>query len=201
MAKVRGSSSTRSSIRPAPPIRFNRDIPPKLEDIINQALEKDRNLRYQHAADMRADLQRLKRDTETGRAQSREFRHGGVGTGKRRSGSATAVASIQFLPALAPSPSSSAVQVGRGSRRRQEALEGSGSLPWYLSRLQSRVAFTIVHAQTTHRLTEKDTIVLADFANSTGDAVFDDTLKTALSVSLRQSPFLNVLSDSKVARL
>ena len=54
--------------------------------------------------------------------------------------------------------------------------------------------------QTMHRLTEKDTIVLADFANSTGDAVFDDTLKTALNVSLRQSPFLNVLSDSEVAK-
>jgi tetratricopeptide (TPR) repeat protein len=54
--------------------------------------------------------------------------------------------------------------------------------------------------QTTHRLTEKDTIVLADFANSTGDAIFDDTLKTALNVSLRQSPFLNVLSDSEVAK-
>src|ERR1022692_3412031 len=52
---------------PPPPIRFNRDIPPKLEDIINRALEKDRNLRYQHAADMRSELQRLKRDTETGR--------------------------------------------------------------------------------------------------------------------------------------
>jgi DNA-binding winged helix-turn-helix (wHTH) protein/tetratricopeptide (TPR) repeat protein len=50
------------------------------------------------------------------------------------------------------------------------------------------------------RLTEKDTIVLADFTNTTGDAVFDDTLKTALSVSLRQSPFLNVLPDSEVAR-
>ena len=49
------------------------------------------------------------------------------------------------------------------------------------------------------RLSEKDTIVLADFANTTGDTVFDDTLKTALAVSLRQSPFLNVLSDSKVA--
>jgi len=50
------------------------------------------------------------------------------------------------------------------------------------------------------RLTEKDTIVLADFTNTTGDAVFDDTLKTALNVSLRQSPFLNVLSDSEVAK-
>src|SRR5258708_12598331 len=50
------------------PIRLNPDLPVKLEDIINKALEKDRNLRYQHAADIRADLQRLKRDTDTGRA-------------------------------------------------------------------------------------------------------------------------------------
>ncbi len=59
---------------------------------------------------------------------------------------------------------------------------------------------TIARARARNRLTEKDTIVLADFANSTGDAVFDDTLKTALNVSLRQSPFLNVLSDSEVAK-
>ena len=55
-------------------------------------------------------------------------------------------------------------------------------------------------SQTTHRLTEKDTIVLADFSNSTGDAVFDNTLKIALNISLRQSLFLNVLSDSEVAK-
>jgi tetratricopeptide (TPR) repeat protein len=54
--------------------------------------------------------------------------------------------------------------------------------------------------QQNKRLTEKDTIILADFGNSTGDAIFDDTLKTALNVSLRQSPFLNVLSDSEVAK-
>ncbi len=56
-----------------------------------------------------------------------------------------------------------------------------------------------LHLRLTSRLTEKDTIVLADFTNSTGDAVFDDTLKTALNISLRQSPFLNVLADSRVA--
>ncbi len=55
-------------------------------------------------------------------------------------------------------------------------------------------------SQKSKRLTEKDTIVIADFANSTGDAVFDDTLKTALSISLRQSPFLNVLPDSEVTK-
>ncbi len=52
---------------PVSPLRLNPDLPPKLEDIINRALEKDRELRYQHASDMRSELMRLKRDTETGR--------------------------------------------------------------------------------------------------------------------------------------
>jgi eukaryotic-like serine/threonine-protein kinase len=60
--------------------------------------------------------------------------------------------------------------------------------------------FFLVHAHRVQALTEKDTIVLADFANSTGDAIFDDTLKTALNVSVRQSPFLNALSESEVAK-
>jgi len=55
---------------PVPAVRLNREVPPRLEDIINKALEKDRNLRYQHASEMRSDLQRLKRDTDTGRTLS-----------------------------------------------------------------------------------------------------------------------------------
>src|SRR6202043_3597394 len=53
---------------PASPVRLNPDLPPRLEDILNRALEKDRELRYQHASEMRSELLRLKRDTESGRA-------------------------------------------------------------------------------------------------------------------------------------
>ncbi len=56
------------------------------------------------------------------------------------------------------------------------------------------------HLRQVSKLTDRDTIVLADFANSTGDTIFDDTLKKALSVALQQSPFLNVLSESQVAK-
>src|ERR1700677_4466194 len=96
---------------PPPAIRFNREIPPKLEDIINKALEKDRNLRYQHASEMRSDLQRLKRDTETGRARAASS-----GTVAVAQGSGSQVAqppspASGSSPAGAPSPSSSGLKV------------------------------------------------------------------------------------------
>ena len=144
---------------PVAAVRLNPDVPPKLEDIINKALEKDRNLRYQHASEIRADLQRLRRDTESGR-----------------------------MPATAIAGATSHV----GMRWKAIILV-----------VLALVALSIGGYFYFHRapkLTEKDTIVLADFANSTGDTIFDDTLKTALNVSLRQSPFLNVLSDSEVAK-
>jgi tetratricopeptide (TPR) repeat protein/predicted Ser/Thr protein kinase len=136
---------------PVPPTRVNTRVPRGLQAVIRKALEKDRNLRYQSAAEMRADLQRIKRDTK-----------GTGATAPKRRATMVASAALLLVAAL---------------------VEGALSYASHQKR----------------RLTDKDTIVIADFANSTGDAVFDDTLKTALTVALNQSPFLNVLSDSRVA--
>ena len=141
---------------PVAPVRLNPDIPPELERVIYRAMEKDRNLRYQHAADMRAELQRLKRDTESHRS-----------------------AGVQDTAPVA---------------RNRPVLWIAGAVGGVVAAVLAGYFF--LHH--TLKLTEKDTIVLADFTNTTGDPVFDDTLKTALTVSLRQSPFLNVLSDDKV---
>jgi tetratricopeptide (TPR) repeat protein len=149
---------------PVPPIRLNPDLPPKLEDFINKALEKDRNLRYQSAAEMRADLQRLKRNSESGHSSAASSETVAIPEARATQGRTLWKVALPVL------------------------LVGSlvaGGL-YYRSHQQSK------------RLTDKDTIVLADFVNTTGDAIFDDTLKTALTASLRQSPFLNLLSDDRV---
>ena len=156
---------------PPPAIRFNREIPPKLEDIIDKALEKDRNLRYQNAAEIRNDLQRLKRDTGTGRVPAAS------------SGSAPAV------------PARGTIATGTQAARRNLWKISVPSVAVVLALIAGGLYYRSHRAKP---LTDKDTIVLGDFDNKTGDPVFDDTLKTALSVSLNQSPFLNVLSDNKV---
>ncbi len=183
---------------PPPPIRFNRDISPKLEDIINRALEKDRELRYQHASDMRSELQRLKRDTETGRARGASS--GTVAVAQESSSQVAAKPpspASGSSPAVAPSPSSSTVKVAEvpvSSRKLEKVI-----VPIALVLVAAAIAGGFYfRSRSAKHLTDKDTIVLADFANTTGDSVFDDTLKQALTVDLQQSPFLNVLSDEKV---
>jgi len=140
---------------PVATARLNHDVPPKLEDIIQRALEKDRDLRYQHAADMRADLQRLKRDSDSQRFATAPPEP------------PTAHKRLPWLAATA-------------------ILVIGGLAAWYF--VSHRPA----------KLTDKDTIVLGDFDNKTGDGVFDDTLKQGLAVQLEQSPFLDLVSDRRV---
>ena len=176
--------------QPPPPSQLNPEISAGLEAVIGKALEKDRNLRYQHASDMRADLKRLKRDTESNRFAAVGSDSGAVaaasgGVWAESSGKATALdaASRQSQPAV-------------GQKR-----------PWPIIVVASLVVIAALfggllyyRAHQAPKLTDKDTIVIADFANRTGDTVFDYTLKTALTVALTQSPFLNVLSDNQVAQ-
>ena len=159
---------------PAPALRLNPKLPPKLDDLITRALEKDRNLRFQHASEMRAELQRLKRDTDTGRVTGATS-----GAAARDSGSQKFAAAGDGRKGKLIGAAAAVVVV---------AL--AGGLYW-----RSRSAVPNAKAAV---LTEKDTVLLADFDNKTGDAVFDDALKQALAVQLQQSPFLNVLSDRKI---
>ncbi len=150
--------------------------------------------------DIRTDLQRLKRDTETGRALAATS--GTVAAVAQESGSQVAQPpspASGSSPALAPSSSSSAVKIAEAPVAGRKLWKVLAPAAVVLVLVAIAGAFYFRSRQTTHRLTEKDTIVLADFNNETGDPVFDDTLKTALSVSLNQSPFLNVLSENKVA--
>jgi eukaryotic-like serine/threonine-protein kinase len=177
---------------PVPPIRLNPELPPKLEDVINKALEKDRNLRYQHAVDMRADLQRLKRDTDSGRAV--------VASGELEAApnqvSTTTPAGAGAMPFQGKTSGWTAVEAA-------QRLPTQSRKPWMLVAMSalSLVAVAVALYYYFHRaprLKEKDTIVLADFANTTGEAVFDGTLKQALSAELEQSPFLSILSDERI---
>jgi eukaryotic-like serine/threonine-protein kinase len=149
---------------PVPPQELNRELPAELQRIIYKALEKDRSLRYQSGAEMIADLQRLRRNTErlvapesSGRVAVREPK----APQKRRQRKIVATTVI-FL---------TAVLIAGGLYYRSHRPKP---------------------------LTEKGTIVVADFVNTTGDAVFDGTLKQALAIQLEQSPVLNVFSDRRV---
>jgi serine/threonine protein kinase/tetratricopeptide (TPR) repeat protein len=183
---------------PPPPIRFNREIPPKLEDIISRALEKDRELRFQSAKEMRAELQRLKRDSETGRAAAASS-----GTVSVAQESGTMATAVQPSGASGSSPHLTSSQRSQAEAGAEIQASGKRSL-WKILAPALVIAVLVAggiyyRLHGVQRLTEKDTIVVADFTNSTGDPVFDDTLKQALSVALNQSPFLNVLSENKVA--
>jgi serine/threonine protein kinase/tetratricopeptide (TPR) repeat protein len=145
--------------QPQPPSQINANLRPGLEPVIGKALEKERELRYQSAADIGSDLRRLKRDID-----------------------------------------SSTVSVATQSKQ----LKPANRWPWLAGAVVLVLAamgagYLFLHKPTA-KLTGKDTVVLADFTNSTGDPVFDGTLRQGLGAQLEQSPFLSLISDSRIAQ-
>ena len=143
---------------PVPPVRLNADLPAELERIIGKCLEKDLNLRYQHASEIRADLRRLRRDTDS---------------------------------AQLPVTAASGISAREKKRRISVVLAVSAALVVCVG------GYLYFH-RPPPKLTDKDTIVLADFANTTGDPVFDGTLRQGLAVQLEQSPFLSLISEERM---
>jgi eukaryotic-like serine/threonine-protein kinase len=163
---------------PVPPAQRSTKVPPECERIIFKALEKNRDLRYQHASELRADLQRLKRDAESGRSTP-------AVSAAPQAARPDAQDSTDKVPA-ATAPA--AKQIGK--------LVIPAAIIFSLAVIAGGLYYRSTNQAP--KLTNKDTIVLADFENKSGDAVFDDTLRQGLAVALNQSPYLNVLGDNKI---
>ncbi|HEX6501850.1 MAG TPA: protein kinase [Terriglobales bacterium] len=182
---------------PVPAFRLNPDLPPRLVEIIGKAVEKDRRLRYQHASEIRADLQRLRRDSESGRiaiADSDSAEPAAIPAHARESSGSTRASSGRRVLEPVKAEPAALEEPERALPRRRAVWKYA--LPIIV--LAAVIGAAIHFLWKTTRLTERDSIVLADFENNTGEPVFDLTLKQALSAELEQSPFLNILSDSDV---
>jgi eukaryotic-like serine/threonine-protein kinase len=209
---------------PVPAVRLNPEIPPRLEEVISKVIEKDRRMRYQHAAELRTDLARLKRDTSSTRISAavpsaQNFPTISDSTAAQpypsnvatttatplsRTGAASTAAAAPFASSTSPA---SIVAASTASSTNTSIQTPTAPVP-QRSRAQLFIALALILAAIgagayffTHRapkLTAQGSIVLADFTNTTGDPVFDGALRQGLASQLAQSPLLHILSDRQI---
>lgn len=182
---------------PVAPVRLNPDLPVELEHIINKALEKDRELRYQHASDICADLKRLKRETESGQSA--------VASAVQDDDDEAEVPIARPSAAAQRHPSSKKQKAASSTKlpiaaERMPGIRWKIVLPAAIVMIALAAAGLFLRSRTSQALTAKDSILLADFVNTTGDVVFDGTLKQALAVQLEQSPYLNIVPDQTIRK-
>jgi eukaryotic-like serine/threonine-protein kinase len=201
---------------PVAPVRLNPDLPSKLEDVINRALEKERELRYQHAADIKSELLRLKRDLGSKKSGIGDHANSPAASddGARTRmpaihKSAVADSSRERISAAVstPAPGQQATAEPRPSSAHASTATAPGPL-W--NRWQVFIPVVVVIAglavgiffysrkRAAVQLTDKDQLIIADFTNKTGDPVFDSTLKEALAIQLEQSPVIQLVSDAEL---
>jgi eukaryotic-like serine/threonine-protein kinase len=176
---------------PTAPVRLNPNLPAELERIINKALEKEPDLRYQVASEMRADMKRLKRE---------------IDSGKNSAASVLPIAEPGAAPSSAASSGSAKVQTASSVSSQVSAAAvatPSGRKRWLWVAAACVVGALVAggmffYSHRARALTAKDSILLSDFVNTTGDPVFDGTLRQALAVQLEQSPYLNIFPQERV---